>query len=73
LFETFPIPDSERLISKARECGKQYYSLRQEICQRLSIGLTQVYNRFNDLEETAIDVQKLRDIYVEMDKAVAAA
>jgi hypothetical protein len=36
-------------------------------------GLTKTYNRFHDAEETAADIQKLRDLHVEMDKAVATA
>ena len=36
-------------------------------------GLTKTYNRFHDPDETAADIQKLRDLHVEMDKAVAAA
>ena len=36
-------------------------------------GLTETYNRFHDPDETAEDIQKLRDLHVEMDNAVAAA
>jgi hypothetical protein len=36
-------------------------------------GLTKTYNRFHDPDETSADIQKLRDLHVEMDKAVAAA
>jgi hypothetical protein len=36
-------------------------------------GLTKIYNRFHDPAEVSQDIQKLRDLHVEMDKAVAAA
>ena len=36
-------------------------------------GLTQVYNRFHDPNETSADLQKLRQLHVEMDNAVATA
>ena len=36
-------------------------------------GLTKTYNRFHDSDETAADIQNLRDLHVEMDNAVAAA
>ena len=36
-------------------------------------GLTKTYNRFHDPDETSADIQKLRDLHVEMDQAVAAA
>lgn len=36
-------------------------------------GLTTTYNRFHDSDKTDADIQKLRDLHVEMDQAVAAA
>jgi len=36
-------------------------------------GMTQTYNRFHDPGESAPDIQKLRDLHIEMDNAVAAA
>jgi hypothetical protein len=36
-------------------------------------GLTRTYNRFHNHDEIAEDIQKLRDLQVEMDHAVAAA
>jgi hypothetical protein len=36
-------------------------------------GMTKTYNRFHDPDETSADIQKLRDLHVEMDQAVAAA
>ena len=36
-------------------------------------GLTKTYNRFHDPVESAADLQRLRDLQVEMDNAVAAA
>ena len=36
-------------------------------------GLTKTYNRFHNPDEAAEDIQKLRQLHVEMDNAVAAA
>jgi hypothetical protein len=36
-------------------------------------GLTETYNRFHDPNESSEDVQKLRDLHVQMDNAVADA
>ena len=36
-------------------------------------GLTSIYNRFHDCDDASADLQRLRDLHVEMDKAVAAA
>jgi hypothetical protein len=35
-------------------------------------GLTKTYNRFHEPDITSADIQKLRDLHVEMDQAVAA-
>ena len=36
-------------------------------------GLTKTYNRFHDPNETADDIQKLRELHIEMDREVANA
>jgi hypothetical protein len=36
-------------------------------------GLTKTYNRFHDPDETSADIQKLRELHVGMDNAIAAA
>src|SRR5206468_12743585 len=36
-------------------------------------GLTKTYNRFHISDETDAEIQKLRDLHVEMDRAVADA
>jgi hypothetical protein len=38
-----------------------------------SEGLTTLYNRFHDADETAADIHELRGLHVEVDQAVAAA
>ncbi|MHC5717578.1 MAG: hypothetical protein ACYTX0_37115 [Nostoc sp.] len=45
---------------------KSHCSPRQE-------GLTKTYNRFHNPDETAADIQQLRELHIEMDNAVAAA
>ena len=36
-------------------------------------GLTATYNRFHNPDERATDIARLRELHVEMDRAVAAA
>jgi hypothetical protein len=55
-----------RRLPRRLEYRRQIMLIRQE-------GLTKTYNRFHDPDETAEDIQKLRDLHVEMDNAVAAA
>jgi hypothetical protein len=69
-FETFPFPtDSTALAAMDRS----YHEHRRQIMLSRQEGLTKTYNRFHDPDESADDIQKLRELHVEMDKAVAAA
>lgn len=69
-FETFVFPPS--VISMA-SIGDRYHEHRQTVMLARQEGLTKTYNRFHDPNETSADIQKLRDLHVEMDSAVAAA
>jgi len=72
VFDTFPFPDSASMPC-LEAYGRNYHVTRQEIMQTHGEGLTDTYNRFHDPDETGDEIQKLRDLHVEMDKAVAAA
>ncbi|MGB3653505.1 MAG: hypothetical protein WBA41_20135 [Rivularia sp. (in: cyanobacteria)] len=69
-FETFPFPES---TINLETIGEKYYNHRQNIMLARQQGLTKTYNRFHNPDETATDIQQLRELHVEMDKAVAAA
>lgn len=69
-FETFPFPSS---TTNLETIGEKYHNHRQNIMLSRQEGLTKTYNRFHNPEETTTDIQQLRDLHVEMDKAVAAA
>jgi len=69
-FETFPRPTENSTLTTV---GKTYDHLRCGIMLDRDIGLTSTYNLFHDTKEASRDIQKLRDLHVEMDKAVAAA
>ena len=71
-FLTFPLPcPLER--SELESVGAKYEACRYEVMATSNEGLTKSYNRFHDTEELATDIQRLRDLHVEMDIAVAAA
>jgi DNA-binding GntR family transcriptional regulator len=53
--------------------GERYHEHRRQIMLARQEGLTKTYNRFHDSDETSADIQKLRELHVEMDQAVAAA
>ena len=74
VFETFsfPNPTSEQLETLDR-FGETYHEHRRQVMLERQEGLTDTYNRFHDPDETAADIARLRELHVEMDRAVAAA
>jgi hypothetical protein len=75
-FETFPFPDhpgSSDPGSPLAVIGERYYEHRRQIMLARQEGLTTTYNRFHNPDETSADIQRLRELHVEMDQAVAAA
>ena len=69
-FETFPFPHA---VVGLEDVGERYHAHRQQIMLARQEGLTKTYNRFHDPEESSSDIQKLRELHVEMDQAVATA
>ncbi len=69
-FETFPFPTR---LTGLDASGERYHAHRRQVMLARQEGLTKTYNRFHDPDETSADIQKLRQLHVEMDQAVAAA
>ena len=69
-FDTFPFPLDCR---RCETSGIAYHSHRSTLMTERHEGLTDIYNRFHDPDQTKVDIQKLRELHIEMDNAVAAA
>jgi hypothetical protein len=69
-FETFPFPSS---FDGLDAIGERYHEHRRQVMLARQEGLTKTYNRFHDPKETSDDIQTLRDLHVEMDRAVLDA
>ncbi|MFD5563680.1 Eco57I restriction-modification methylase domain-containing protein [Kitasatospora griseola] len=73
VFETFPRPCRTGEIAEA---GRTLETERREIMLRRNLGLTKLYNLVNDPavpDSADPDVARLREIHVELDRAVMAA
>lgn len=70
-FENFPFPISN--LQSLDAIGETYHEHRRQLMLARQEGLTATYNRFHDPQETSADIQRLRELHVEMDNAVAAA
>jgi hypothetical protein len=70
VFETFPRPEpSDRLDAVGRTLDTE----RREIMLRRDLGLTKLYNLVNDPDYTDDDIERMRQIHVELDHAVMDA
>jgi hypothetical protein len=68
---TFPFPSSS--VSHLHGIEEAVEALHQPLLKQCGDGYTGLYNRFHDSNETAANLQKLRELHVEMDQGVAAA
>lgn len=71
--ETWPMPEIGNHHSCLSDIGALYNSLREEILQTDSIGLTQLYNRFHSPEFKGGKIDQLRDLHRDMDQSVLLA
>ncbi|SBT92810.1 hypothetical protein GA0115233_105131 [Streptomyces sp. DI166] len=73
VFETFPRPEPNESLAKV---GRALDVSRREIMLRRGLGLTKLYNRVNDPDVSGsadADVALLRQIHVDLDRAVMAS
>jgi hypothetical protein len=69
-FDTFAWPTEFQGVT---EIGERYYKYRRMAMASHNLGFTNLYNLFHDPSNNNTDIQKLRDLHVEMDQAVTAA
>jgi hypothetical protein len=55
------------------EIGQRYDEHRRSVMVASKQGLTKTYNRFHDHREDDADILRLRELHVELDRAVALA
>ncbi|MEU1603107.1 Eco57I restriction-modification methylase domain-containing protein [Micromonospora matsumotoense] len=69
-FETFPQPESTGRMERA---GGELDGYRRSVLSGREVGLTKLYNLVHDPQVTDADIERLREIHVEIDAAVAEA
>jgi hypothetical protein len=71
VYETFPMPAATKRVAASGEVLDQE---RSEIMLRRNLGLTKLYNLAHDKDEQGdADIDRLREIHVEIDEAVKEA
>jgi hypothetical protein len=69
-FEAFPFP---AFSSTLDEAGKKYYEYRAALMVAEGQGLTKIFNRLSDPEESAPAIVTLRELHSEMDRVLLDA
>jgi hypothetical protein len=74
-FETFPFPASDptTVFSTLEIAGQALYDFRAKLMVERDQGLTTTYNQLKDPEHTDAEIEELRRLHLEMDRAVLAA
>jgi hypothetical protein len=72
-FETFPFPQGFANDPALEAAGEAYYRFRAELMVARDKGLTKIYNCFHDRLIRDEDICRLRELHVEMDRAVLHA
>jgi hypothetical protein len=67
-FGTFPMPTE---LSALDSIATIYHDHRSAIIREQQLGLTRIYNRFHNQAEQEGSINRLRDLQIEMDTAVA--
>ncbi|MER6758067.1 type IIL restriction-modification enzyme MmeI [Micromonospora echinofusca] len=70
VYETFPQPEPTERMTRI---GAELDSYRRSVMLGRDLGLTKLYKLVHDEQVTSADIQRLRDIHVEIDEAVAEA
>ncbi len=72
-FETFPFPRNWDSDPSLEAAGSTYCEHRAAFMVANDEGLTKTYNRFHDPYEKDEGIEELRELHVQMDRAVLAA
>lgn len=72
IFRTFPfpLPSNHNIVAEA---GDRYLECRSELMRAEEIGMTALYNRFQNPHDKARDIVELRRLHAMMDDAVLRA
>ena len=72
-FETFPFPRDWETHPSLEAVGKAYYEFRAGLMVSNNEGMTKTYNRFHDPNEEDSRILRLRELHIDMDRAVLDA
>lgn len=69
-YETFPFPENYLADKKLHSHAMEYFEYRKMLMLKMNVGLTKIYNRFHDPDESNSEILKLRKLHRSIDQAV---
>ena len=69
-YQTFPFPASSDDVA---QLGQSYWQRRNAAMDSRHEGLTDFYNRFHRSDDESAEIEELRALHAELDRAVATA
>lgn len=73
IFGTLPLPELGENVRKIRAFGELYLDVRLRELEGSKLGLTKLYNRFNDPDVNSDNLVKLRELQTKIDYSVVKA
>lgn len=70
IFDTFAFPEKTQSLNSV---GERYYTTRGVLMRNRGEGLTDLYNRVHDPEESESEIVEFRNLQIELDYHVSAA
>ncbi|MET3497865.1 Eco57I restriction-modification methylase domain-containing protein [Variovorax boronicumulans] len=72
--ETWPMPAADQsVVNELEQLGHEYHSARETLLIEHRIGMTKLYNRFNDPTDQSPDICHLRNLHALLDRLCARA
>lgn len=72
-FATFPFPKNWMGLTDLERVGAEYHAFRAELMLLNDEGLTTIYRRFHDPNETDPNIARVRELHAAVDRAVLDA
>ncbi len=72
-FRDLSVSSGMAVRSDLEAVGQAYYDFRATLMQQRGEGLTKIYNRFHDPNESDPQIERLRELHAAMDRAVLTA
>jgi len=72
-FQTFPFPSDFANSPELEAVGRAYFQHRSLLMVAHNQGMTKTFNRFHNVNDSALEIKRLREMHFEMDRVTLSA